>query len=126
MMSGGYEGTPASPSKARVTHVEVRRVQNGFVVMAMDYARDFYEGRKPTVASFVATDEEQVKTVIGNILTSAELDWMPSVDLPMVEMQRIVATREEGIAKKAAEEAVQTSHAIYTLPPNFGNTLRGR
>lgn len=123
-MSGGYGDMPAGPSKARVTHVEVRRVQNGFVVMAMDYARGPYDGRKPTVASFVATDEEGVKTIIGNILLSAELDWLPSVDLPMVEMQRIVASREEDLMKRDAEEQAAKSMASNSLPPAY--TIRGR
>jgi hypothetical protein len=75
--------------KARVTHVEVRRVQNGYVVMAMDYSDDYRHFEKTGArASFVAKDEEEVKLIIGNILASAEMEWLPTVDLPMIAMRK--------------------------------------
>src|SRR5690606_41950514 len=39
-------------------------------------------------ASFVAKDEEEVKLIIGNILASAAMEWLPTVDLPMIAMRK--------------------------------------
>src|SRR6478736_2022720 len=58
------EVTPVSNGKTRITHLEVRRVQNGFIVLAMNYAdagNSAYYNPTPQICStYVARDEEEV------------------------------------------------------------------
>lgn len=73
---------------AEVTHIEIRRVQNGFVVMAVDYRPNYSHDMPPQRCSFVAQDVEALKSLIGNIVEMAEMKWLPTADVPFVEMAR--------------------------------------
>jgi hypothetical protein len=103
---------------AHVTHVEVRRVQNGFIVLAVDYSEDFRQFQHSGVrASFVAKDEEEVKTVIGNILASAELKWLPTMDMPMV------VAMKRGITKSPYEHNQESQGQMGVNAANIASGL---
>lgn len=73
-----------------ITHIELRRVQNGFVVMALniDVREHNYAGIvQPQRACFIAKDIAEVSTILENIVNGAELKWLPTVDLPILEMR---------------------------------------
>lgn len=69
------------PAKACITHLEIRRVQNGYVVGAVDLANGFVNQR----SSFVATNDEELCNVIKSILTGGDLEWLPTVDMPVMQ-----------------------------------------
>lgn len=99
----------------RVTHIEIRRVQNGFVVMGLDYSMERYASMReePQRISYVAKDVEDLKRVIESIVHSAEVKWLPTVDIPMLEMRKreISESRmreREQLEQKAMEQARQS------------------
>lgn len=68
----------------KITHVEIRRVQNGFVIMGFDFRPNYHmQDSSLQRVSFVARDIDDLRTVIGNILLSGEIDWLPTADLPL-------------------------------------------
>ena len=76
-----------TPMKGRVTHIEIRRVQNGFVVMGFDFARGGAgPDDKAVRVSYVATDMEGLKSTIENLINAVDVEWVPTVDLPIIDM----------------------------------------
>lgn len=75
--------------KLRITHIEIRRVQNGFVVMGLNVTMESrFESSVPQRVSFVATNTQELGALVQSIADGAELDWLPTVDLPIFEMRR--------------------------------------
>lgn len=75
-----------------ITHIEIRRVQNGFVVMALNYTGhpfDYtnYMDRPPQRASFVAASSPELGNLVQSIADGMEMNWLPTVDLPLLEMR---------------------------------------
>lgn len=74
-----------------ITHIEIRRVQNGFVVMAINMKvytaqRGFEE---PLRWSFVAKDTAELGALLASIVDGGcDLKWVPSYDLPIVQLTR--------------------------------------
>lgn len=69
-----------------ITHIELRRVQNGFIVMGIS-AHHFvhnmsYEG--PQRASFVAKDIDEVATLLKSIVDGVDMQWLPTMDIPIL------------------------------------------
>lgn len=85
----------------RITHLEIRRVQNGWVVMSFDFRNHSHEIYPAQRSSFVATDIPGLLSVIQGIAVSTEVDWMPSVDLPIVDLVR--RNRVEGATTNSHE-----------------------
>jgi hypothetical protein len=87
IMTGAASQGPATPE---ITHLEIRRVQNGFVVMAININE--FEARMggmhgPKRWSFVAKDTTELGALIESIVTGAiEMKWVPSYDLPIVDL----------------------------------------
>ncbi len=130
----------ANPATSKeVTHIEIRRVQNGFVVMAVDYRKNHsFDAPMMQRAAFVAQDLDALKALIENIVSMAELNWLPTADVPMLDMQRIVenaqkqraAVTEEEITRRVAERAahlVQQGSVKVVAPPGqySQNTVYG-
>lgn len=77
-----------------ITHIEIRRVQNGFVVMAMNfnqrpYAYDYGRMQENVAerASFVANSSAELGTLVQALADGMQLNWLPTVDLPLLEMR---------------------------------------
>ncbi len=98
--TGSISGEMAGTPRNIVTHIEVRRVQNGFVVMAMDFGQygPYREYNDPKRACFVCNTPEELGATIASLATMAEMQWLPSVDLPLVDMVR--HSRMDGIEKQ--------------------------
>lgn len=91
-VAGAY-GSTATPTSdygystnKRITHIEIRRVQNGFVLMCFDLTVSPQISKPPLKAAYIAQDMKALLTLIENFTTTAELDWQPSVDLPVTEL----------------------------------------
>lgn len=111
-----------SAATKEVTHIEIRRVQNGFVVMAVDYRKDFTMDARPMQrAAFVAQDIDTLKTLIENIVNMAEVNWLPTADVPMLDMQRIVENaskqRVQAIEEELVNKVAQRAAHIISSPP---------
>lgn len=98
-----------------VTHIEIRRVQNGYVVMAVNYnmMERAHLDSQPQRCSFVAQDIEALKSLIESIANMADLKWLPTVDLPMLEM-----TRRPSVIAEAGVGNI--ANAAYTVPKKGG------
>jgi hypothetical protein len=73
-----------------ITHIEIRRVQNGFVVAGinMDVYENTHFGTSPQRATFIAGNVEELSKLLEWIVTGSQLKWLPTVDLPVWEMQQ--------------------------------------
>src|SRR5690606_29032521 len=96
-----------------ITHLEIRRVQNGFVVMGINaklFESPMYGGeRQPQRASFIAKDIPELAALLEWIVTGEEIGWMPSVDLPIVDLFRrydLPTDAHKKLMKDAVREAL--------------------
>jgi hypothetical protein len=70
-----------------ITHIEIRRVQNGFILMGFDF-----EQNPATFSSsgakvcMVANDGKELGALIENIINGSDLNWLPSMDIPITGM----------------------------------------
>lgn len=89
-------GAQQQRTKPQVTHVEIRRVQNGFVVMAInvELLERHQNFRGPQRWSFIAKDTAELGAVLTSIADGGDIDWMPSYDLPIVDLVRRVPEPE--------------------------------
>ncbi len=71
----------------RITHLEIRRVQNGFVLMGYDFETNpaLFSGNSAKVC-MVANDGKELGALIENIINGSDLNWLPSVDIPITGM----------------------------------------
>ena len=80
----------SSDWKVMLTHIEIRRVQNGFVVMGFNAVPNYSLLEPPaTVARvcFVCESIESLKTTIESLTTDAgNFAWSSSVDLPITDL----------------------------------------
>jgi hypothetical protein len=86
-------------SAPEITHIEIRRVQNGFVVQALNIkVFEAYMGaQQPLRYSFVAKDIPEVATLLESIVTGGvDLNWIPSYELPIVDLTRRIPDNREG------------------------------
>jgi hypothetical protein len=78
MQTAGY------PPSKRITHIEIRRVQNGFVVMAYDFTHDYSRMTNDGVqACYVASDEKELANIIQAFALGTDMKWVPSMDMPI-------------------------------------------
>jgi hypothetical protein len=72
-----------------LTHIEIRRVQNGFVVMGFNLAPSKF-GDTATSAHkvcFVCETPQSLAALIESLTTDAgDFAWEPSVDLPITDL----------------------------------------
>lgn len=68
----------------RITHVEIRRVQNGFVLMGIDGEVNpaSFQSMQTRVC-MIANDAKELAALIENIINGSDLNWLPSVDIPI-------------------------------------------
>jgi hypothetical protein len=82
----------AAVTKPEITHIEIRRVQNGFVIMALNMK--VYEAhmayQQPQRWSFVAKDTAELGAILTSIADGSEINWLPSYDLPIIDLSRRV------------------------------------
>lgn len=73
-----------------LTHLEIRRVQNGFVVMGfnMDMARpEYMDSKGPKRVCFVCETVESLLATISSLATDAgDFAWEATVDLPVTDL----------------------------------------
>jgi hypothetical protein len=87
-----------------LTHVEIRRVQNGFVVMGFNVAPrpgDHYAGGEVNLrrVCYVCESVESLCATIASLTTDAgDYAWTASVDLPITDlyMERKIREQEKG------------------------------
>lgn len=82
----------SATTENNITHIEIRRVQNGFVVMAMDFHQLPYDWNRhkenvPQRASFVANNSAELGRLVQALADGMQLNWLPTVDLPLLEMR---------------------------------------
>lgn len=94
-IAGGGFGMAAAvneQSKPQITHIEVRRVQNGFVVMAINVKlmeAPYGSNGQPQRWSYVAKDTKELGDLLTMIVDGGcDIEWVPSMDLPMVDLVR--------------------------------------
>lgn len=79
----------------RITHIEVRRVQNGYIVAVFDMSIDTsMHYNRPQVGSYVATSAQELGALIESLATATEIDWLPSTELQMMDYHRACAKKE--------------------------------
>lgn len=73
-----------------ITHIEIRRVQNGFVIAGLNTNMiERYNGVEGFQrVTMVANNEEQLCDVLKGILAGIEMHWLPTNDFDMLDMQR--------------------------------------
>lgn len=89
----------------RVTHIEVRRVQNGFVVMAFDFTQDHarFPNRDVAQLCYVAADAKELGAIMENFVNGTDMKWIPSMDIPITDFhtRRVVPNESNDYAKAA-------------------------
>jgi hypothetical protein len=81
------DNPPAGPE---ITHIEIRRVQNGFVIAGINmkvFESHRFAGEHPQRATFIARDVEEISNLITWIVAGSEMKWLPTVDLPVFDME---------------------------------------
>jgi hypothetical protein len=78
--------------KPQVTHIEIRRVQNGFVIMAINikHFTAEYGMQQPQRWSFVAKDTAELGALLTSIVDGGDIEWLPTYDLPIIDLTRRV------------------------------------
>ncbi len=80
---------------ARITHMEIRRVQNGYVVAVYDLTHDRAMGyQRPQVASYVAVDAAELGRLVETLATGTEIEWLSSTELPMMDYHHMCHKKE--------------------------------
>lgn len=72
-----------------LTHIEVRRVQNGFVIMGFNATRDYVQEFAPEMrrVCFVANDVESLVNTIKSLTEEAsDFVWRESIDIPITDL----------------------------------------
>lgn len=81
-MQSGYRG-PQDFTR-QITHIEIRRVQNGFVLMGFDASSNPERFQTTgTKCCYVANDAKEIAALVESIITGGDLNWLPSVDIPV-------------------------------------------
>lgn len=78
---------PTDPRRLEVTHIEIRRLQNGFLMQAIT-AEYFHRMEQPQRLSYVAKDAQELGTLIEALLNAKDVGWLPSNDIPVHELIR--------------------------------------
>ncbi len=75
-------------SRDKFTHLQIRRVQNGFVVFCYNHVMDMarMEGQY-SVASLVAKDADELGRLVTNMAECSDLEWLASADLPLIDLK---------------------------------------
>lgn len=92
-----------------ITHIELRRVQNGFLVMGIS-AHTFetamsYEG--PQRASFIAKDIDELATILKSMIDGVDMRWLPTVDIPILMGMGRRIQPPEAITRAELKQAVK-------------------
>lgn len=75
--------------KRILTHVEIRRVQNGFIVMGFNAAPNLSMDEGPEKVAFVCESVESLCAIIESLTTDVgDFCWQASVDLPITHLYR--------------------------------------
>lgn len=74
-----------------VTHIEIRRVQNGFVLAGINL--NMMEANRlgdhgPQRATFIAKDVPELANLLQWIIDGSDMKWLPTMDLPVWDMER--------------------------------------
>lgn len=73
-----------------ITHIEIRRVQNGFVIAGINmnvFESHRFNGEHPQRATFIAKDIPEMANLLQWITDGAAMKWLPTVDLPIFDME---------------------------------------
>ena len=75
--------------KVLLTHIEIRRVQNGFVIMGFNAAPNHNDMDPLNRMCFVAsTEDELVNTIRSLCSDTGSFVWSASVDIPITDLVR--------------------------------------
>lgn len=120
-------GMPGAMTKPTITHIEIRRVQNGFVVAGinMDVFESTHYGHMPQRATFIAKDVAELASLLEWIATGSELKWLPTVDLPVWDMQQREQMRQQNQAQPTPGHIMQINTQDPNNPPPSGEVPLG-
>lgn len=97
------QGVADSKWRKLLTHVEIRRVQNGFVVMGFNVAPKpgdmIHDAVQLRRACYVCESVESLLATIESLATDAgDYAWEASVDMPITDlyMERKIREQEKG------------------------------
>ncbi len=80
----GMTGGIGDMISKRITHLEIRRVQNGFVVMGFDAETNEQTYQTTGVkCCMIANNAQELAALVENIINGSDLKWLPSVDIPI-------------------------------------------
>jgi len=118
MAAGNMTSGPAPTQKGpEMTHVEIRRVQNGFVVAAINAnlheSMLGYQG--PQRSTFIAKDTTELSALLEWMITGKELDWLPTIDMPVFDQ----LVRRPGLTPTDVREAVAQGVQAAIGPPQI-------
>lgn len=97
---------PGTEWRRLLTHVEIRRVQNGFVVMGFNVsprAGDHWDGGQVNVekACFVCETPQSLAALIESLTTdTGDFAWQATVDLPITDLVMTRRIRENESVEK--------------------------
>jgi hypothetical protein len=70
--------------KRVMTHIEIRRVQNGFVVMGINAAPQLHLDERPEKCCYVCETVDSLMALVGSLTSdTGDFAWVPSVDIPI-------------------------------------------
>ncbi len=140
-MAGAAMANGPAPTERpafEVTHIEIRRVQNGFLVAGINmslYHRNVDGMDNHPRISYVAKDVAEIAAILEWFTTGKDVGWLPTINLPLFDMMHRPGMRPEevkeavkqGIAEAAAPQVVynpnimEASHdRLYGGPLNRG------
>jgi hypothetical protein len=113
--------------KKQVTHIEIRRVQNGFIVTAIDLdtARNVFSDNPEHAqrAVMVASNADELGTILKNVIDSGDMEWLPTMDLPVLawrdDTRRQQQERERTRQRVEYEKAVANMQKAYVNPSPY-------
>lgn len=115
--------------KLEITHIEIRRVQNGFVLAGinMDVLVRSALGDGPQRVTYVAKDIDELSRVLAWFIDGKDLDWLPTINLPIFDLTHrpgLNPDQVQEIAKLAVREALMVPAVAPTVMPEVGGPLR--
>jgi hypothetical protein len=77
--------------KVLLTHIEIRRVQNGFVIMGLNASTNpSFDAPLDRMCFVASTEEELVNTIRSLCSDTGNFVWSASVDIPIIDLTRKV------------------------------------
>lgn len=115
-------GAPTDKPAFEVTHIEIRRVQNGFIVAGVNmnlmtrYAN--VDADHPRI-SYVAKDVAEIASILEWFTTGKDVGWLPTVNLPLFDMMHRPGLRPEEVKEAVKQGLAETMVPQVYREPNM-------